>query len=131
MYHYAKEYISLNSQFSPEVRKDLPTESKTFPLVVIPECKIVLDNETLKYGEQKYRVIYDIEIYATDQTVGTKKISKRTIINELKKLIYDVFEEHYRILGGEPQVKPNADVNVSRLGIRFTGKFYNNIFYRR
>ena len=131
MYDYAKEYIKGNSIYLPQVVKNAPTESNIFPLVVIPECKIILDDETLKYGEQKYKVIFDIGIYATDQTVGTKKVSKGTIISELKKLVYEVFEEHFRMLGGEPRPMPNADINISRLGIVFTGKYKNNIFYRR
>ena len=131
IFQYAKKYIKEKSIYSPEVKKNAPTESDIFPLVIIPKCKIVLDDETLKYGEQKYQVIFEIEIYSTDKTVGTKKTSRQTIINELEKLVYEVFEENYKLLGNEPQTAPNADTNIAREIIRFTGKIKNNIIYRR
>lgn len=131
IFQYAKKYIKEKSIYHPEVFKNAPTESDIFPLVIIPQCKVVLDDETLKYGERKYEVIFEIEIYATDKTVGTKKVSRQTIIQELEKLVYEVFEEHYVLLGEEPQIKPNADTNVARESVKFTGKIKNNIIYRR
>ena len=131
IFQYAKQYIKQKSIYSPEVFKDAPTESDIFPLVIIPECKIILDEETLKYGERRYEIIFNIEIYATDKSIGNKKVSRTTIIQELEKLVYDVFEEHYKLLGKEPEIKPNADTNVAREEISFTGKIKNNIIYRR
>ena len=131
MFQYAKQYIKQKSIYSPEVFKNAPTESDIFPLVIIPKCKIILDEETLKYTERKYEIKFDIEIYATDKSMNNKKVSRNTIIQELEKLVYDVFEEHYGLLGKEPQIKPNTDTNVARETIRFTGKIKNNIIYRR
>ena len=131
IFQYAKQYIKQKSIYSPEVFKNAPTESDIFPLVIIPECKIILDEETLKYGERRYEIIFNIEIYATDKSIGNKKVSRTTIIQELEKLVYDVFEEHYKLLGKEPEIKPNADTNVAREEISFTGKIKNNIIYRR
>lgn len=131
MFQYARQYIKQKSTYSPEVFKNAPTESNIFPLVIIPQCKIILDEETLKYGERKYKVIFEIEIYTTDKSINNKKVSRTTIIQELEKLIYETFEEHYGLLGGEPKITPNADTNVARETIRFTGKIKNNIIYRR
>ena len=134
VFQYAKQYIKQKSKYSPEVFKNAPTESKVFPLVIIPQCKIILNDETLKTpskNERGYKIIFDTEIYATDKTVGTKKTSKQTIISELEELLYEVFEEHFGLLGKEPQMRPNADINVAREGIEFTGKYKNKIFYRR
>ena len=131
MFQYAKKYIKQKSIYSPEVFKNAPTESDIFPLVIIPECKIILDDETLKYGETRYQVIFEIELYSTDKTIENKKVSRTTIIQELEKLVYDVFEEHYKLLGREPQIVPNADTNIARETIKFTGKIKNNIIYRR
>lgn len=99
--------------------------------MIFDKPKIVLDDETLCYGEQKYKIKFEIEIYATDKTVGSKKVARQTIIEELEDLIYEVFEEHYRFKGNELQVRPNADINVSREAIQFEGKIKNNIIYRR
>ena len=131
MFQYAKQYIKQKSIYNPEVFKNAPTESDIFPLVIIPECKIILDDETLKYGETRYQVIFEIELYSTDKTVESKKVSRTTIMQELEKLVYDVFEEHYKLLGREPQIVPNADTNIARETIKFTGKIKNNIIYRR
>lgn len=131
IFQYAKQYIKQKSIYSPEVFKTAPTESDIFPLVIIPECKVILEDETLKYGEPKYQVIFEIEIYTTDKSIGSKKVSKNTIMRELEELVYDVFEEYYKLLGGEPKTIPNADINIARETIRFTGKIKNNIIYRR
>ena len=131
IFQYAKQYIKQKSIYSPEVFKTAPSESDIFPLVIIPECKVILEDETLKYGEPKYQVIFEIEIYTTDKSIGSKKVSKNTIMRELEKLVYDVFEEYYKLLGGETKTIPNADINIDRETIRFTGKIKNNIIYRR
>ena len=131
IFQYAEKYIKENSIYNPRVFRNAPTELDIFPLVIIPQCKIILDDETLKYGEQKYQVIFEIEIYSTDKTVEGEKVSRQTIIQELEKLVYEVFEEHYGLLGGEPEIKPNADTNVARENIKFTGKIKDNIIYRR
>ncbi len=131
IFRYAEKYIEEKSIYLPEVRQNTPTESNVFPLVIIPKCKIILDDETLKYGEQKYQIIFEIEIYATDKTVSAKRISSQTIINELLDLVYEVFENQLGMWGKEPQPKPNADTNISRVGIMFTGKIKDNKIYRR
>lgn len=112
--------------------KSAPTESKTFPLVIFDKPKIVLDDETLCYGEQKYKIKFEIEIYATDKSISkNNRIARQTIMEELENLIYEVFEEHYRFKGNEPQARQNADINISREAIMFEGKIKNNIIYRR
>lgn len=118
MYQYAKEYIQSNSKYSPAVLKTIPQEINQFPLVVIPECKLILKDETLKHKEKEYRLIFDIELYATDKSVGSKKVARQSIIAELEKLIYDVFEEHYLMKVAEPKPTPNIDRNVDRLYMR-------------
>lgn len=118
MYQYSKEYIQSNSKYSPAVLKTTPQEINQFPLVVIPECKLILKDETLKHKEKEYRLIFDIELYATDKSVGSKKVARQSIIAELEKLIYEVFEEHYLMRVAEPKSTPNIDRNVDRLYMR-------------
>lgn len=118
MYQYSKEYIQSNSKYSPAVLKTIPQEINQFPLVVIPECKLILKDETLKHKEKEYRLIFDIELYSTDKSVGSKKVARQSIIAELEKLIYEVFEEHYLMRVAEPKSTPNIDRNVDRLYMR-------------
>lgn len=118
MYQYSKEYIQSNSKYSPAVLKTTPQEINQLPLVVIPECKLILKDETLKHKEKEYRLIFDIELYSTDKSVGSKKVARQSIIAELEKLIYEVFEEHYLMRVAEPKSTPNIDRNVDRLYMR-------------
>lgn len=118
MYQYSKEYIQSNSKYNPAVLKTTPQEINQFPLVVIPECKLILKDETLKHKEKEYRLIFDIELYSTDKSVGSKKVARQSIIAELEKLIYEVFEEHYLMRVAEPKSTPNIDRNVDRLYMR-------------
>ena len=127
MYQYAKEYIKNKSQYAPTVLKSAPQEINQFPLVVIPECKLILKDETLKHKEKEYRLIFDIEVYSTDKTVASQ-----SIITELEKLIYDVFEEHYLMKVAEPKPTPNIDRNVDRLYMRAEATINENkIIFRR
>ena len=61
------------SKYTPKVLKSAPTESKIFPLVIVQNPRIIIDEETLSYTEQKYIFKIEIEIYATEKTVGIKK----------------------------------------------------------
>lgn len=132
MYTYAKEYLTEHSIFSPKVLKTSPTESEYFPLVIIKMPEVYLDDETLKMnGEQTYSFVLAIEIYSMAKIVDGEKYSKASVAQELLHLIYEVFEEHYVMLGRLPETIPNADTNVERISIRFTGRYKNNTFYRR
>ena len=135
IFQYAKQYIKQKSSYNPEVFKNAPTESNIFPLVIIPKPKIILNDETLKTpskDEKSYRIIFNPEIYAIDKYIEkNKKVSKETIVSEIEELLYDIFEEHFTMLGKEPQIRPNIDTNVARESIEFTGKYKNKILYRR
>lgn len=132
MYTYAKEYLTEHSIFSPKVLKTSPTESDYFPLVIVKMPEVYLEDETLKMnGEQAYSFILTIEIYSMAKIVNGEKYSKASVSQELLHLLYEVFEEHFIMLGRLPETIPNADTNVERISIRFTGKYKNNTFYRR
>lgn len=132
VYEYAKTYITEHSIFSPKVLKNSPTESEYFPLVIVKMPEVYLDDETLKVGgEQIYSFVLTIEIYAMPKTIENKKYSAASVSQELLKRVYEVFEEHYVMLGRLPETIPNADTNVTRISVRFTGRYKNNTFYRR
>lgn len=132
IYEYAKTYITEHSIFSPKVLKNSPTESEYFPLVIVKMPEVYLDDETLKVGgEQIYSFVLTIEIYAMPKTIENKKYSAASVSQELLKRVYEVFEEHYVMLGRLPETIPNADTNVTRISVRFTGRYKNNTFYRR
>ena len=88
-------------------------------MVIIPKCQILLLNETLDKGEQEFKLIFEIEIYSTDKTVGTKTIARQTIIYELQSLVYQVFSEYYGMKLKQDKNIPNIDTNVDREYLRF------------
>lgn len=128
IFEYADKYIRENSKYFPKVLETPPEETKVFPLVVINEVDNTLENENLKKGDQKYKIEYDIEIYAIDK--GT--IPKEVIIQELKKLVNEVFDNHYGMLRRACIPTPNADRNVNKLYMRYNALIdENKVIYRR
>ena len=109
-----KKYVVDNSQYSPNVLKTEPSTDKNFPLIVIEEINTPLKDETLSKTEKKYELIYETNIYAIDS--GTT--SKEEIINELKKLVCNAFEDDIGFTITFNEKAPNIDLNVGRQFIR-------------
>lgn len=127
IYRYARNYIEQESQYSPQVKKDTPP-TKKFPLVIIKEIRDNLYDENLNKTDQRFRIGYEIEIYAMDK----QNIAKQTITNELKKLINDVFDEHYGMNRRFNRELLNIDTDVYRWKMRFEAKIdENKKIYRR
>lgn len=128
IFDYAEKYIKDNSEYAPIILVNPPEETKVFPLIIITEINNTLADETLKKSEAQYRLEYEIEIYAIDKS----NIPKEIIIQELKKLVNDVFDTHYGMNRRACIPTPNADRNVNRLYMRYSALIdENKIIYRR
>ena len=128
IYENARKHITEKSKYSPYVLSTPPQETKVFPLVVIREINNTLENENLDKTDQKHKIEYDIEIYAIDKG----SISKQVIVQELKGLVNEVFDNHYGMLRRACIPTPNADRNVNRLYMRYSALIdENKIIYRR
>lgn len=128
IFNYAEAYVKNNSIYSPLVLVNPPEETKAFPLVVIQEMNNTLSKEDLDKGDQMSILEYEVEIYATDKG----NIPKQVIIQELKKLVNDVLDEHYGMLRRACIPTPNADRNIDRLYMRYTALIdKNKRIYRR
>ena len=128
IFNYAENYIKENSVYSPKVLPSAPQEVNTFPLVTIQETDNPLVDEDLTKGDQQYQIEYEIEIYAIDKG----NVPKQIIIQELKKLVNDVFDEHYGMNRRACIPKPNADRDVDRLYMRYNAIIdENKTIYRR
>ena len=128
IFDYAEKYIKEKSQYSPKVLVSPPQETKVFPLVVISEVDNTLENESLNKTDQKFKLEYEIEIYATDK--GT--VSKQIILQELKNLVNEVFDKHYGMYRRACIPTPNSDRNVDRLYMRYNALIdENKVIYRR
>lgn len=133
VYSIAKEYITDNSKYEPFVTSHFVSDPQVFPIVCIEEVDDVLSNETLKNGEQKLKLTYEIEIYAMDKTAVQTKVARQEIINELKKLVNDVFDETLGFRRTASRPRANIDLDVARHYMRFEGVYdtTNNKIFRR
>lgn len=133
VYAYVKERLEALDLFRPKVMRVEPTKANKFPLVIIPEGRVVLNEETLKTkGDEKaYTITYDVEIFAMDTTINGVQYSRMSIVNRLLRNLQDIFESDLGMLGSLPFVRENADVNVARILVDFTCKYKNERIYRR
>ena len=118
IFQYAKEYITTNSIYEPYVLKATPEESKVFPLVIIRQINDYLRDETLKKTEKQNSLSYEIEIFAQDTTVN-----RQTIVEELVKLVNDVFEDDIGFRRVQATPIPNIDLSVDRFYMEYEGIF--------
>ena len=127
MFKYAKSYIVQKSQYAPKVLKDTPPDNK-FPLIIIKQIRDDLYSENLDKTDQRFYLGYEIDIY----TINKSNIAKQTIASELKKLLNDIFDEHYGMNRKFNQQTPNVDTDVYRWTMRFEAKIdENKRIYRR
>lgn len=118
IYPNLKDYVETNSIYSPKITKKRPQESKLFPIVPVRLLYSKNSYNNLSYGEETYTLGIEIDIYSID--IGN--VSKRTICNEITKVINDFFKENYRMTIKNVIDAPNADSNIQRNNIRITGK---------
>lgn len=128
IFEYSKNYIKSNSIYNPKVVKDTPQQEKFFPVVIIKQIRDNIINENLDKTDQRFRIVFEIEIYSIDE----ENTAKQEITKELIRLVNDVFDEHYGFNRRTNSNIPNIDLNVDRQYMRYEGKLdENKIIYRR
>ena len=130
IYARAREYIKEKSKYNPKILKSSPQAFNSFPLIIITETEnnLINSSETLRYNEGKYNLTYEIEIYAKD----IDEVSKKEILDELKKLVNDVFDEYYKFARRTCKTAPNADIDIGKIFMRYTAVIdENKKIYRR
>lgn len=115
VFQYAKKYIQDNSKYNPYVYPTYVQTSKKFPLIIIKQTNDLLHDECLAKEEQKFRVTFEIEIYAENQPTTSRKL----IIDELKELVNDVFDVHFGMSRRISRDLPNEDMNIDRHFLRY------------
>ena len=116
-----KEYVTTNSIYSPKVTKKQVLDSKIFPIVPVKLLPIENAYNNLTYGEQTYTFGIDINVYAQDKVLGTDKISKKTVCDEVTEQVVDYFKKYHVTTRVEYDIL-NIDENVHRNNIRISGK---------
>ena len=122
IYPKLKEYVETKSIYSPKVTKKQVQDSKIFPIVPVKLLPIENQYNNLNYGEQTYTFGIDINVYAQDKTVGNKKTAKKTICDEVTKIVSDFFMETYHVTIKIEYDILNIDSSIHRNNIKITGK---------
>lgn len=122
-YPELKEYIEENDTlYSSKVVKNKPEDSKIFPIIPVKLLpKITNKYNNLNYGEETYSFGIEIEIYAINMTIDDKRVSKKTICDNLTKLIVNYIKDNYHFTVHVTHDAPNIDSNVHRNIIQLTG----------
>lgn len=118
IYPNLKTYVEETSIYNPKITKKRTQESKIFPIVPVRLLYSKNTYNNLSYGEETYIFSIEIDVY----TIDIGNTSKRTICNEITKVINDFFKENYRMTIKTVIDAPNADSNIQRNNIRITGK---------
>ena len=134
IYPQLKEYVENNNPYNAKVTKAYPQTSKVFPIIPIKLLPITNQYNNLTYGEETYSFGMDIEVYAVDTTkeeevvgennettITNKKVSRKTVCDDLTKLIVEYLKAAYHLTIKVRHDVPNEDTNVYRNLIRITG----------
>lgn len=122
IYPDLKTYVETNSSYTPKVTKKQVQDSKVFPIVTVKLLPVRNRYNNLNYGEETYTFGIDINIYAQDKIVGTSKIAKKTVCDEVTKQVVDYFKNNYHISIKLEQDIANVDADVHRNNVRISGK---------
>ena len=122
IYPELKKYVEEKSIYNPTITKAMPQQSKVFPIVPVKILPVTNKYNNLSYGEETYTFGIEINVYSQDKTVANKKISKRTICNEVTEQVVDYFKTNYHVTIKTELDAINADSNVHRNIIRISGK---------
>lgn len=117
-----KKYVEDKSIYNPLITKAMPQESKVFPIVPTKLLPVINQYNTLDYSEESYTFGIDINVYAQDETIDGKRVSKRTICNEVTEQIVVYYKTNYRVTIKTTLDALNVDSNVHRNIVRITGK---------
>ena len=122
IYPELKKYVEEKSIYNPTITKAMPQQSKVFPIVPVKLLPVTNKYNNLSYGEETYTFGIEINVYSQDKTIDSKKISKRTICNEVTEQVVDYFKTNYHVTIKTELDAINADSNVHRNIVRISGK---------
>ena len=133
-YPALKEYVEENNIYNAKVVKVNPQDSKVFPIIPVKLLPRITNRyNNLNYGEETYSFGIEIDIYAVNTTVEQttlvnevetttyEKVSKKTVCDNLTKLIVNYIKDNYHFTVHVTHDAPNIDTNVHRNIIQLNG----------
>ena len=132
----AKKYLLDElSEYVPKILPSLPVNptSSKFPLIIIEQINDITIEKTLKNGESKLRLVFEIEIFAKDTTINQTIIAKKDVISSIKSKVNNFFEEMRGFERTASNPRQNIDLDVVRHYMRYECVYdtVNKKIYRR
>ena len=133
IYPSLKEYVEANNSYGAKVTKAYPQDCKVFPIIPVSLLPITNKYNNLSYGEETYSFGIEIEVFAIDTTMEeevvennttttiTKKVSKKTVCDDLVEIIVNYIKETYHFTVKVTHDLPNENSNIYRNLIRLSG----------
>lgn len=122
LYRDVKEYVNLNTQYSPRVTQKSLKQSDKFPLITITEDNNKNDLVSTEFSESTDKISISVNIYAQDIAIENKTISNVNIARELMKLVDDIAGRKYHMLRTDCKPTPNLDNTIYRITMKYTKK---------
>ena len=94
LFNKFKKYLLDNSKFNPQVFTKAPKTLADFPTVIFKETTNVEDTryKTLDRSQYVNQITDTIEIYTKDVVIDGVRYASKTVMSELKYLVFDFFE---------------------------------------
>lgn len=89
-----KQYLKDKSKYSPNVFNKTPQSLSVFPTIVLKETNNIEDSNYITLDRKEFvnQITDTIDIYTKDMIIDGVRISSKTIMNELKYLVFDFFQ---------------------------------------
>lgn len=98
MFLRLKEYLQTKSRFQPSVFTKAPQQlaDNLFPIIVFKETSNVdaIQYRSLDRTQIVNQITDTIEIYTKEKVVNGSKYASKTVMSELKYLVFDFFEKY-------------------------------------
>lgn len=119
-----KEYILKNCDFNPNIRNKTPQNFSRFPTIIIKETINSNDSRALNRQEFVDRIAYTVDIYTKDMTLNGQKFASIEIMDKLKYLTFDFFNEIGMNRDGCDDAE-HTDITIDRKIIIFSCRICN------
>lgn len=94
LFNKFKKFMTDNSKFSPNIYTKAPKNAPDFPVIVFRESSNTEDTryKTLDRSQTVNQITDTIEIYTKDMDIDNVRYASKTIMSELKYLVFDFFQ---------------------------------------
>jgi hypothetical protein len=94
LFNKFKDFMVKNSKFNPQVFPKAPKTLADFPTIVFKESSNIEDTRYKSLDRTQFvnQITDTIEIYTKDMVINGVRYASKTVMSELKYLVFDFFE---------------------------------------